>query len=165
MTASGADTSPQLFNSPLETGVRSVILLDVAQPRAFDLTHLTWLDHLVVHTADIGGPPSLHPDIPQREGELIVRRRNVEDGLRLMRRLHLVDTNYAADGISFCVTEEGAQFAHLVRADYGRELKERAVWLIEYISRVDTTEFVKMISEKIGRWSIEFQTEGGAVYG
>jgi len=58
------DSSAQLFNSPLETGVRSVLLLDVAQPQSFDLTHLTWLDHLVVHTADIGGPASLHPDIP-----------------------------------------------------------------------------------------------------
>lgn len=165
MTVAASDATPQLFNSPLETGVRSVILLDVAQPRAFDLTHLTWLDHLVVHTADIGGPPSLHPDVPQREGELIVRRRNVEDGLRLMRRLHLVATGYSADGISFCVTEEGAQFAQLVRSDYGRQLKERAVWLIDYISRLDTNELVRMISDKIGRWSIEFQAEGGAVYG
>jgi hypothetical protein len=155
----------QLFNSPLETGVRSVLLLDVAQPRTFDLTHLTWLDHLVVHTADIGGPASLHPDIPQRDGELIVRRRNVEDGLRLMRRLHLVSTNYTAMGILFCVTEEGAQFAQLVRSDYGRRLKQRAAWLMDYIGRVDTAEFVRVISEKIGRWSIEFQAEGRAAHG
>ncbi|MDH4746217.1 hypothetical protein OMP43_19495 [Sphingomonas sp. CBMAI 2297] len=155
----------QLFNSPLETGVRSVLLLGVAQPRAFDLTHLTWLDHLVVHTADIGGPESLHPDIPQRDGELVVRRRNVEDGLRLMRRLHLVATSYTTSGIMFCVTEEGAQFAQLVRSDYGRRLKERAVWLIDYVGRVDTTEFVQLISDKIGRWSIEFQAEGGRAHG
>lgn len=165
MTVLTPATSPQLFNSPLETGVRSVILLDVAQPRTFDLTHLTWLDHLVVHTADIGGPTSLHPDIPQREGELIVRRRNVEDGLRLMRRLHLVITNYAADGISFSVTEEGAQFVQLVRSDYGRELKGRAEWLMDYISHINTAEFIEMISEKIGRWSIEFQDQGVVTYG
>jgi hypothetical protein len=84
-----------LFNSSLETGVRAVVVLDAAFPRAFDLSQLTWLDHLVVHTADIGGPDSLHPDIPQRTGELLVRRRLVEDGLTLMRRLHLVDTNTA----------------------------------------------------------------------
>jgi ABC-three component (ABC-3C) system Middle Component 2 len=62
-----------LFNSSLETGVRAVVVLDAAFPRAFDLSQLTWLDHLVVHTADIGGPDSLHPDIPQRTGELLVR--------------------------------------------------------------------------------------------
>ncbi len=159
-----ADT-PQLFNSPLETGVRSVLLLNIAQPRAFDLTHLTWLDHLVVHTADIGGPVSLHPDVPQRDGELIVRRRNVEDGLRLMRTLRLVTTSYASDGISYCVTEEGSQFAQLVRSDYGRQLKERAAWLVNYVSQIDAAAFVTLIGEKIGRWSIEFQAEGGVSYG
>jgi len=74
----------------LETGVRSVILLDTAYPRSFDLMQLTWLDHLVVHTADIDGPKSLHPNIPQRNGELLVRRSLVEEGLTLMRRKGLL---------------------------------------------------------------------------
>src|SRR5262249_33589094 len=82
---------PILFNGALDTGVRSVIVLDAAHPRTFDIAKLTWCDHLVVHTADINGPPSLHPDIPQRTGELLVRRRLVEDGVNLMRRLHLID--------------------------------------------------------------------------
>jgi len=47
-----------LFNGALETGVRAVIVLDAAYPRCFDLARLTWCDHLVVHTADIGGPPA-----------------------------------------------------------------------------------------------------------
>src|ERR1700724_3559144 len=101
---------PPLFNSSLETGVRAVVVLDAAFPRAFDLSQLTWLDHLVVHTADIGGPDSLHPDIPQRTGELLVRRRLVEGGLTLMRRLHLVDTNTTDEGIVYSAREEAAPF-------------------------------------------------------
>lgn len=50
-----------LFNSPLETGVRAVVVLNAAYPKAFDLSQVTWFDHLVVHTSDIGGPKSLHP--------------------------------------------------------------------------------------------------------
>lgn len=157
-----AADSVLLYNSALETGVRTVLLLSASQPKSFDLRHLTWLDHLVVHTADIDGPTSLHPDIPQRDGELIVRRQNVEQGLRLMRRLHLVNTDYTKDGIMFHVTEEGAQFAQLVRSEYGRLLKARAAWLMDYVGRMDTSEFVRLISEKVGRWSIEFQTEGAA---
>lgn len=156
---SAAD-SALLFNSALETGVRTVLLLNASRPRSYDLMHLTWLDHLVVHTSDIDGPTSLHPDIPQRDGELIVRRRNVEEGLRLMRRLHLVSTDYSKDGIMFHVTDEGALFAQLIRSEYGRLLKTRAAWLMDYVGRVDTSEFVRLISEKIGRWTIEFQTEG-----
>src|SRR5262245_32326350 len=105
-----------LFNGPLETGVRSVIILDAAYPNAFDLARLTWLDHLVVHTADIEGPESLHPDVPQRTGELLVRRRLVEDGLKLMARMHLVVGLPAADGIVYQATEEGTAFADGIRS-------------------------------------------------
>lgn len=50
-----------VFNSPLETGVRAVIVLATCYPKALTLDELVALDHLVVHTADIGGPTSLHP--------------------------------------------------------------------------------------------------------
>ena len=102
----GGSSPPPLFNSPLETGVRATIVLDATHPRAFDLAHVTWLDHLVVHTADIGGPTSLHPDIPQRTGELLVRRRLVEDGLNMMRRLHLIEAKIVEQGIVYQASEE-----------------------------------------------------------
>src|SRR5262245_38496286 len=100
MTETGQEPVP-LFNSALETGVRAVVILDAVHPRSFDISHLTWCDHLVVHTADIEGPPSLHPDIPQRTGELLVRRRLVEEGVSLMRRLHMIDPHVGARGIEF----------------------------------------------------------------
>ncbi len=120
-----------LFNSPLETGVRAVVALDAAFPRCFDLAHLTWFDHLVVHTGDIGGPTSLHPDIPQRTGELLVRRRLVEDGLNLMRRVHLVEAQITERGIVYQAREEASAFAVLValplcaRAEGTRALASR----------------------------------------
>lgn len=149
-----------LFNSPLETGVRSVFLLAAAAPRAFDLTHLTWLDHLVVHTSDLGGPPSLHPDIPQRAGELVVRRLLVEEGLRLMRRLHMVEASYTSDGILYAVRDEADLFLQMVRSDYGHALRARADWLIEYVFSTGTIGLANLVREKVGRWTIEFQGEG-----
>lgn len=153
---------PLLFNSPLETGFRSLLLLNAAQPRAFDLTHLTWLDHLVVHTADLSGPPSLHPDIPQRNGELVVRRQLVEDGLRLMRRLHMIEIQYTGEGVLYSATNEAGVLAQLVRSQYGQQLKRRAEWLIEYLTGADSEFLANLVREKVGRWTIEFhQTEDG----
>jgi hypothetical protein len=151
-----------LFNSSLETGVRSVVILDAAFPRAFDLSQLTWLDHLVVHTADIGGPDSLHPDIPQRTGELLVRRRLVEDGLSLMRRLHLVDSNTTTDGIVYSAREEASAFVESLRSVYARELRQRAAWLAQYLAKTSRDDLAKLISERIGRWAVEFQGEVGS---
>jgi hypothetical protein len=157
-----AMAKPQLFNSPLEAGVRSVVLLTAAAPQAYDLTHLTWLDHLVVHTEDVSGPASLHPDIPQRAGELVVRRQIVEEGLRLMSRLHMVESRYTNDGILYAPREEAFLFVQLVRTPYGRALKERADWLIEYVTTSDPSFLANLIQEKVGRWTIEFQAEGAA---
>jgi hypothetical protein len=94
----GGTPGVTLFNGALETGVRAVVMLDAVFPRSLDLARLTWCYHLVVHSADIGGPPSLHPEIPQRTGELLVRRRLVEEGVNLMRRLHMIDAKVSTEG-------------------------------------------------------------------
>jgi hypothetical protein len=150
-----------LFNSPLETGVRAVVLLDAVHPRAFDLAHLTWCDHLVVHTSDVGGPASLHPDIPQRTGELLVRRRLVEDGIKLMRRLHMIDADVSPQGISFRASEDASAFVESLRSEYSIELKSRAVWLAAFLVKMKDTDLAGLISERIGRWVVEFQGEAG----
>lgn len=150
----------KLFNGPLEAGVRSVVLLHAAMPASYDLNHLIWMDHLVVHTNDLpGGPPSLHPDIPQRSGELLVRRSLVENGLNLMKSLHMIEVSYTNEGIYYAATEQSSLFIQLVRTGYGQELKQRAEWLVEYITKTDPNILLDFIQEKVGRWAIEFQSE------
>ncbi|MBR1121741.1 hypothetical protein JQ628_09485 [Bradyrhizobium lablabi] len=153
--------SVPLFNSTLETGVRAVVVLDALHPRAFDLAHLTWFDHLVVHTRDIGGPHSLHPDIPQRTGELLVRRRLVEDGIKLMRRLHMIEANVDKSGITYRASEDASAFVEALRTEYSIELKECAAWLASFVGRTSDSDLAGLISARIGRWAVEFQGEAG----
>jgi hypothetical protein len=153
-----ASPSSCLFNSPLETGVRSAILLDTAYPRGFDLMQLTWLDHLVVHTADIGGPESLHPNVPQRNGELLIRRALVEEGLMLMRRMHVIEAKFTAEGIIYLADDQAGLLVRLIRTNYGCTLKERAKWLVEYLNERGFEHLRSIITSKIGRWAIEFQS-------
>lgn len=151
--------APELFNSPLETGVRSVVLLNFAYPRAFDLKEMTWLDHLVVHTGDIAGPESLHPNVPHRDGELLVRRSLVEKGLDLMLHLHMIEQRYNESGIVYAALDNTASFVTLLRSDYARALKSRAIWLIDYLSQRGDAYLHEVITQKIGRWSVEFQAD------
>ena len=69
------------FNSPLETGIRSLAVLVAAYPEPFDLERLVEMDYLVVHSGDADGPYSLHAPLPMRAGELLVRRGLIEKGL------------------------------------------------------------------------------------
>jgi hypothetical protein len=161
MMAPSEDKPIKLFNSALETGVRTVVVLDSIYPRSFDISHLTWCDHLVVHTGDIGGPSSLHPDIPQRTGELLVRRRLVEDGVNLMRQLHMIDAEVSDKGIQFRASEEASAFVEALRTDYAVILRARARWLAQYLERVTDDNLAALIAARIGRWAIEFQGDAG----
>ena len=154
--------APTLVNSPLETGVRAIVVLNAAYPRAFDVTEIAWFDHLIVHTGDIGGPQSLHPDVPQRSGELLVRRRLVEDSLLAMRRLHLVEFVPDGDaGLLYRASEEAVGVIELMRSPYSIALRERAEWLASNVLSRSRLELEHLVAERIGRWRIEFH--GGDV--
>jgi ABC-3C biological conflict system middle component len=129
------------------------------ETREHSYSHLTWFDLLVVHTRDIGGPKSLNPDIPQRTGELLVRRRLVEDGLKLMRHLHLVDTTTTEFGILYQALEEASALIDSMRSKYARELKQHAEWLASFLMRMSDEELRDLIIKRIGRWTVEFQGE------
>jgi len=104
------DLSYSPFNSPVETGVRSLGLLVAAFPKVFDLQRLVIFDHFVVHTHDLGGPASLHPNIPLRSAELLVRRGIVERGLQLMISRGLVERQACHEGVYYCAGEFAETF-------------------------------------------------------
>lgn len=149
--------NPLLFNSQLETGMRSLIILNAAYPKSFDLAKLTWYDHIVVHTEDIEGPVSLHPNLPQRSGEILVRRRIIQDGLTLMHRLGFVTTISNENGITYQATDEAYPLIKLMKSNYACKLKDRAQWLVENVCTLSESDIGNLIAKKLGRWDIEFQ--------
>ena len=146
----------RLFNSPLEAGIRAVFILENLRPEAMDLNDLILLDYLVVHTADIGGPESLHPEIPNKEGELLVRRRLIENSLDLMHRCHLVERHLDERGVTFSASDEARNFLEVMETGYATRLKERAHWLAETFLRLSADEFRRVVGEKVGAWSEAF---------
>ena len=163
MTLSDFPNGVRLFNSQLETGIRAIVVLDAAHPMMFDLSQLTWFDHLVVHTRDIGGPESLHPDLPHRSGELLVRRTIIEQSLTLMRRLHLVDIVTDDEGILYQASDEAYSFVELMRSPYARDLKNRAQWLAKNVCTLDPARIKELVADRIGRWDLEFQSDADSL--
>ncbi len=153
--------APRLFNGSVETGVRSLLILEACYPAALDLDTMSLFDFFVVHTADIGGPVSLHPAIGSRVGEYHVRRRVIQDGLGLMRRASLVDVVEANDGVRFAASEDAPAFVRLMGTDYNRDLLDRSKWLAEQWREIGD-EFLTRLRASIERWSLEFREEGGS---
>ncbi len=151
--------TPRLFNGSVETGVRSLLILEACYPATLDLNTMSLFDYFVVHTEDIGGPSSVHPPTRSRAGEYHVRRRVIQDGLRLMRRACLVDVVEAEDGVRFVASEDAPAFVRLLATDYNLELLARSKWLAEQWREVGD-EFLTRLRASIERWSLEFQEEG-----
>lgn len=150
------------FNSTLETGIRALVVLEAFYPRRCDLLEMTWLDHLVVHTGDLEGhdvPESLHPDLPNRAGELLVRRQLVEKSLRLMQQVHLVDVFETEDGIAYGASEDSPSYLELLQAPYSVALKERAKWMADQFADMQAAEMRALIENRIGRWTADFRAE------
>lgn len=147
-----------IFNSALETGVRSICILVVDLSNKFDLQQLLALDHIVVHTGDIeNAPPSLHPNILQRSGELLVRRPLVENGLVLMESKRLVQKVITPDGFFYCATELASVFIENLTNEYIKELSQRAQWAVTMYNDYGDRLFSEIFNSAFDHWRNEFQ--------
>lgn len=152
---------PAPFNSPLETGIRSLAILVAAYPAAFDLERLVEMDYLVVHSGDANGPESLHAALPMRAGELLVRRGLIEKGLRLMTSRNLIQQIPAEDGFNYVAGDAAAPFLASLTSVYSQRLKERAQWAVERFADVPTSGIRQITHRLFESWSSQFQAMDG----
>lgn len=149
---------PEPFNSPLETGIRSLEILVAAYPATFDLERLVEMDYLVVHSGDADGPESLHVALPMRAGELLVRRVLIENGLLLMASRNLVQRIPADDGFNYIAGDSAAPFLSSLTSSYSQRLRYRASWVAERFAGVATLEIRQITHRLFESWSSQFQT-------
>lgn len=146
------------FNSPLETGVRSLAILSACYPSAHDLSRLLQYDYLTVHSEDADGPPSLHPPLPLRSGELLVRRGLIEAGLGLMMSRSLVRRElHEKRGFIFGAHDSTASFLDNLKSPYILALRSRAEWVSKNFDGLDANELNKIVGRLFKTWTIEFQ--------
>jgi hypothetical protein len=147
-----------IFNSALETGIRSACVLVADQSMKYDLQQLLAFDHLVVHTGDVNNaPPSLHPNVHQRNGELLVRRPLVEHGLLLMEHKKLVEKIITSDGFYYRATDLACVFIESLTNNYIEELCSRAQWAVTMYKDFGDDFFTEVFNTAFDRWRNEFQ--------
>jgi hypothetical protein len=145
------------FNSALETGVRTLAILVACYPNAHDLGRLVQYDYLAVHSADAGGPPSLHPPLPLRSGELLVRRGLIETGLRLMISRSLVGRETHIEGLLYTAMEAAGSFLGNMRSPYIAQLRDRADWVASTFDGLSAKELDNLVNGLFSAWTTEFQ--------
>ena len=153
-------SAAEVFNTPLESGLRSAALLLAAYPATCDIQRLVQYDYLIVHSGDVaGGPPSMHPATPHRSGELLVRRSLVESGLELMTQKQVVESTFTQVGIAYLAGEYAVLFLQSLTASYVRELRDRAEWVVARFQNVSDPNLQEYMRTNWSTWGSEFVEE------
>lgn len=139
------------LNSPLEVGVRVLVILAESHPEPLDIAQLVVLDHVLLHSGEFNGPPSLHPELPARAGEIGMKRTVLEQGLLVLIRAGLAGVENQSEGLMYTATDRGPVFVDVLQAPYVEALRERAEWVVHHYfptvdARVATREIVNRSS-------------------
>lgn len=147
-----------VFNSAFETGLRALCALSVGHPHEYDIQQLLAFDHVIVHSGDMPeGPSSLHPKVHQRNGELLVRRPLIQEGLAMMETKDLVVTRAFQGQIFYASTELASVFLDSLENPYLQKLIERADWAVTTFGKLGPRSFFNVFNAAFDRWSTEFQ--------
>ncbi|MDH7794608.1 MULTISPECIES: ABC-three component system middle component 2 [unclassified Beijerinckia] len=146
------------FNTPLECGLRLLFTLDAARGCPLDLQRLVAYDYLLVHSGDVEmGPTSLHPAVPFRGGELLVKRDLVQAGLNVMFARELLTKRFEPSGIWYRSNDLTAPFLRLLVSPYASALRSRAEWVTNHFASFTDDLLENYMTQSIGRWGAEFE--------
>jgi hypothetical protein len=158
--ASSADYSAEhLFNTPLEVGLRCLILLAESN-RPCDLHRLKIYDYFLLHSNDVqGGPDSLHPPSPFRTSELLVRHSLIKNAVRLLMAKGLVVPLCTSHGFQFKSTELAGPFLSHFESEYATRARRIAQWVDETFGLLDDAALQTFVNDNVGKWGTEFTVE------
>lgn len=132
------------------------MMLTKAYPAQLDVNQLVLLDHMVLHSADVGGPQSLHPAVPIRSGEIAVKRESVESGIALFMKLQLIELSIDELGVRFYAGESALHFISILGSSYSVDLQQRVGWVIGNFPSLDTESLRNHTKAIFDSWSEEF---------
>ncbi|SHH48709.1 ABC-three component system middle component 2 [Clostridium intestinale] len=130
-----------LLNSPLEIGLRSLIILSINTHKSFDIELLSYYDYYSTHLYDLDNSyESLHPLTPYRFGELITKQQILKAGLALMIKKNLITIELDYDGIKYKTTHNTITFLKYFNSNYFIKLKNNIEICSKLLNNIDKDE-------------------------
>ncbi len=145
----------KVFNNEVEIGLRILIILQSIYPKSFDVEMINYYDYFILHTKDIGGDESLHADVPNRFGELVVKRDFIRSSLTLLITKNLVEIKYTDNGIEYIATENTAPFLDTLSEEYTMHLHDNIKWVSNRFKDYTYEEIKIYVDENKEKWGSE----------
>lgn len=146
----------QIFNTAEEVGVRLMMLLCACE-KQHSLESLIYLDYIILHSKDIGGPKSLHAEIPYRKGELLVKRSLIQKALNHYVVKGLIDKNFEPTGIRYSSNKLSQKYLDCFNSIYFKKLRKIASWISTNIDFETESKLKVLVENENNVAGVEFQ--------
>ena len=100
----------------------------------------------------------MHPAVPDRGSEWVVKRDLVQTGMDLMFARELVTKELTSYGIAYVGSEMTTAFIGLLKTPYADEIQKRAEWIVDTFGAQSDEDVQAFMAERVGTWGMEFET-------
>jgi hypothetical protein len=146
-----------VFNSPLEIGFRILFILQGIYPREIDLNRLVIYDYFLLNSADFpNGPKSLHPPIPHRSSQIIIKPLIIKEAIALMRSKELIEIIFSVEGIKYKANDLTSKFIEFQESEYSQKLIELSNWISSQFGEYNDEKLKILVENNIPNWGNEF---------
>lgn len=149
-------TLKQFYNHPIELGLRVLFILSTFK-KEFSINQLINLDYLILYSKDIGGKENLHPIIPNKTSQILVKRNSMKLALNLLLSKELIKISTdSTKGILFSENNLTKVFVDYFDSNYSNRLKSNIDWVFINFKSFDEKHLQAYIDENIEKWGSEF---------
>ena len=149
-------SSIKIYNTPIEIGLRSLVILKTSDNQIMDLEKIMYLDYLCLNTSDINGPTSLHAPIPNRGVQVFSKKDLIQKGLSIMLSKELINLIVLPEGFFYQISDAGKIFLELFQTKYFLDLLERCQWVLSKWGSESTSQIKLFIDKNIQNWGADF---------
>lgn len=147
----------ELFNSPLETALRTLLIVN--KMKKVSLDGLIIYDYLCLNTNDFNGPSSIQPPIPNRNVQILIRREVIKEGLKILVSKELVDVKFMKGGIFYSHSKLTKLFLEHMNSEYKSKVQDRVDWVHEQFAEMSESKLKKFVFDRIENWENEITSQ------
>ncbi|MGJ1233856.1 MULTISPECIES: ABC-three component system middle component 2 [Sphingobacterium] len=148
----------KLYNTPIEIAIRCLLNLNFSD-NGTDAERLMFFDYLCLNTADVGGPISIHPPIPNRGIQIFGRKELIKKALALLLSKELIDVTANDSGFNYIINQSGKKFLDYFQTQYFNELREKINWTQQYFREMSNSQMREFIDINLEKWGGEFLSD------
>lgn len=146
-----------MMNSPIEFGLRALVLLSQIEDEGMDIDRLLIYDYILTNSGEFNEElPSLHVETPYKYSKLMVKREILKEGVKLFSDQGLIEIKLTEHGIYYKKSDYTVAFLDNMSSKYKAKLLDISKWVIENVYNKNENKIEEEINRKILLYGIEF---------